>query len=135
MNLEHIKEIQEILTELNPIGNQAVHVTDLNDYETEATDIDFHCFIEINPRKIKNPRKRVHVIVKDVLEGHLIYNFPIKNVKSQLEISSIYYIKSKHESTTMASIHWAISRVSKAVPIWDFRKFFYTPTLKAIVAI
>ena len=69
MNLKHIKKIQKVLTKWNPLGDRAVQITDLNNYETEATDIVFHCNIEISPIKIKDPQKRVHVIVKDVLEG------------------------------------------------------------------
>ena len=42
MNKEHIRKLKELLTSWNPLGDQAGHILDLNDYETEATDILFH---------------------------------------------------------------------------------------------
>ncbi|MDW5290988.1 hypothetical protein [Formosa sp. PL04] len=39
MNKEHITKVQVLLTEWNPLGKLSVQKTDLNNYETEATDI------------------------------------------------------------------------------------------------
>ena len=42
MNEELIKNVQEILTSWNPLGDRSKSISDLNDYEIEATDILFH---------------------------------------------------------------------------------------------
>ncbi len=42
MNEEHIVKVQALLTEWNPLGNQSAQISDLNNYEIEATDILFH---------------------------------------------------------------------------------------------
>jgi hypothetical protein len=65
MNEEHIREIKDILSKWNPLGDQAINFPDLNNYETEAIDILFH--IEIEFKQDKNSKKRIQVIVKEVL--------------------------------------------------------------------
>ena len=42
MDDEQIEKIKLILTDWNPLGDQASKVDDLNNYETEAIDILFH---------------------------------------------------------------------------------------------
>lgn len=42
MNEELIEKVKQILTEWNPLGDQASEVEDLNNYETEAIDILFY---------------------------------------------------------------------------------------------
>jgi len=42
MNEEHIVKVQALLTEWNPLGNRSAQISDLNNYEIEATDILFH---------------------------------------------------------------------------------------------
>ncbi|SNZ00976.1 DUF1871 family protein [Flagellimonas pacifica] len=42
MNEEHIVKVQALLTEWNPLGSQSAQISDLNNYEIEATDILFH---------------------------------------------------------------------------------------------
>jgi hypothetical protein len=42
MNEEHIRKVKKLLTEWNPLGDQANQILDLNNYDTEATDILFH---------------------------------------------------------------------------------------------
>ena len=42
MNEEQIDKVKLILTEWNPLGEQASKVDDLNNYETEAIDILFY---------------------------------------------------------------------------------------------
>ena len=42
MNEEHIRQLQGILTKWNPLGEKSNQISDLNNYETEATDILFH---------------------------------------------------------------------------------------------
>lgn len=42
MNEKHIRIIQKILTNWNPLGDRAENISDLNGYEIEATDILFH---------------------------------------------------------------------------------------------
>ena len=67
MDEEHIQKIKEILTQWNPLGEQAKQISDLNDYETEAVDIIFNIDIEVDFKKTKDPSKRVLIIVKEVL--------------------------------------------------------------------
>ncbi len=42
MNIEHIEKVKKILTTWNPLMEKFSLIVDLNDYETEATDIVFH---------------------------------------------------------------------------------------------
>jgi len=42
MNEKHIEELKHILSKWNPLGDQASRFDDLENYETEATDILFH---------------------------------------------------------------------------------------------
>lgn len=42
MNKKHIERLKEILSEWNPLGDQSSQISDLENYETEATDILFH---------------------------------------------------------------------------------------------
>jgi len=42
MDDEHKEKVKSILTDWNPLGNEASNVNDLNDYETEANDILFY---------------------------------------------------------------------------------------------
>lgn len=85
MNLKHIKKIKKVLTKWNPLGDRATQITDLNDYETEATDIVFHSNINMSPIKIKDPKKRVHVIVKEVLEDAFDLNLTDKECEKPAE--------------------------------------------------
>jgi len=41
MNKNQIEKVKQLLTEWNPLGEQSVQVSDLNNYETEAVDILF----------------------------------------------------------------------------------------------
>lgn len=94
MNSKHIRKIKKVLTRWNPLGDRAIQITDLNEYDIEATDIVFHCNIEISPIKIKDPKKRVHVIVKDVLEGAFDLNLTDEECEKPVEdILRILYKK------------------------------------------
>ncbi len=42
MNVNHIERLKDILSEWNPLGDQASRISDLESYESEATDILFH---------------------------------------------------------------------------------------------
>ncbi len=42
MNKKHIERLKDILSEWNPLGELASRISDLENYETEATDILFH---------------------------------------------------------------------------------------------
>ncbi len=42
MNKKHIERLKHILSEWNPLGDMAYQISDLDNYETEATDILFH---------------------------------------------------------------------------------------------
>ena len=51
----------------NPLGDRANQISDLNDYETEAEDIIFNIYIEVDFKKTKDAQKRVRIIVRKVL--------------------------------------------------------------------
>lgn len=42
MNKKHIEILKDILSQWNPLGDMADQISDLENYETEATDILFH---------------------------------------------------------------------------------------------
>ncbi|MBJ7879597.1 hypothetical protein [Gelidibacter salicanalis] len=42
MNKEHLAKVQALLTEWNPLGERSSQISDLNNYEIEATDILWH---------------------------------------------------------------------------------------------
>ncbi|MCG6187003.1 YugE family protein [Maribellus maritimus] len=65
--LEKIERIKNILTNWNPLGEQAKSISDLDNYDTEANDIYFHFVSEIDFQKSKNPLKRIQTITKEVL--------------------------------------------------------------------
>ena len=52
MNKKHIERLQDILSEWNPLGEQASLISDLENYETEATDILFHINKKISVEQI-----------------------------------------------------------------------------------
>ena len=60
MNEELIKNVQGILTSWNPLGDRSKSISDLNDYEIEATDILFHTHRH-------NSVDKVTTLTKDVL--------------------------------------------------------------------
>ena len=49
-----IKEVSKILTEWNPLGDDAKKIKDLNGYRTEAIDIIFHLSINENRKNAEN---------------------------------------------------------------------------------
>jgi len=60
MNEELIKNVQEILTSWNPLGDRAKNVSGLNDYEVEAIDILFQTHRH-------NSVDKVTTLTKDIL--------------------------------------------------------------------
>ena len=60
MNKKHIERLKDILSEWNPLGDMASQISDLENYETEATDILFH----INK---KNSVEQISKMIKTVL--------------------------------------------------------------------
>lgn len=60
MNKKHIERLKYILSEWNPLGDMANQITDLENYETEATDILFH----INK---KNSVEQISKMIKTIL--------------------------------------------------------------------
>jgi len=74
MNEELIKNIQEILTSWNPLGDRAKSISDLNDYEIEATDILFHT-------NRHNSVDQVTTLTKDVLNEAFILQITREEAK------------------------------------------------------
>jgi hypothetical protein len=52
MDQKQIEALKRVLTEWNPLGNYASTITDLDNYDTEATDIIFHASPEDSPDRI-----------------------------------------------------------------------------------
>ena len=90
MNEEHIRRVKEILTQWNPLGERASEISDLNDYETEAVDVLFHINIEIHFKKTDNPKKRIQIIVKEVLNE--AFNLWLTDKDCEKASESIYQI-------------------------------------------
>ena len=90
MNLKHIKKVQEVLTNWNPLGEQAIQVSDLNEYETEATDIVFHVGTEIHFKRTKDPKSRVQIIIKNVLEE--AFNLHLSEAECKIPSEDIFRI-------------------------------------------
>ena len=61
MSDEHIQLLKSKLVELNPLGERANTILDLNDYQTETVDILFH----VNK---KDSRIRTEKIIRSVFE-------------------------------------------------------------------
>ncbi len=59
MNKEHIDKLKGFLMDWNPLGNRASQISDLNGYETEATDILFHAARNNSIPQISNLIKTV----------------------------------------------------------------------------
>ncbi|WP_424000885.1 DUF1871 family protein [Maribacter sp. IgM3_T14_3] len=54
MNIEHIEKVKNILTKWNPLKEKSSLIEDLNDYETEATDIIFNLKQNYSEEQISN---------------------------------------------------------------------------------
>lgn len=78
MNKEHIKKIQDLLTGWNPLGDQAAQISDLNGYETEATDILFHAKKQYSIERISN-------LIITVLEQAFDLNISESDAKTYAE--------------------------------------------------
>jgi len=78
MNNKHIEKLKNILSEWNPLGDMASQISDLENYETEATDILFH----INK---KYSIEQISKMIKTVLSQ--AFGINVDNEKS-LEIAS-----------------------------------------------
>ena len=59
MNKKHIERLKGILSEWNPLGDEASGISDLENYETEATDILFHINIKYSVKQISKMIKTV----------------------------------------------------------------------------
>ena len=83
MNKEHINKVKVLLTEWNPLGKQSVQITDLNNYDTEATDILRHI-------KKTNTVERINKIINTVMsEAFGIHLEPFKSKIIAEQIHSI----------------------------------------------
>ncbi|WP_178989719.1 DUF1871 family protein [Winogradskyella schleiferi] len=72
MNKEHIAKVKVLLTQWNPLGNNSVQISDLNNYETEATDILWHL-------KKKNTVDQISKMIDSVLnQAFGIHVDPVK---------------------------------------------------------
>jgi hypothetical protein len=86
MNKEHIAKVKVLLTEWNPLGNKSTQISDLNNYEIEATDILWHIKkkntvdqiskmidsvlnqafgIHVNPVKCKIIAEQIHIMINE----------------------------------------------------------------------
>ena len=90
MNEEHIRKVKEILIQWNPLREQSGNISDLNDYETEAVDIISHINTEIHFKKTNNPKKRVQIIIKEVLNE--AFNLWLTDKDCEQASESIYQV-------------------------------------------
>ncbi len=82
MNKRHIEKLKDILSEWNPLGEQANQISDLDNYEIEATDILFH----INK---KSSVEQISKMISTVLEQAFRIDVEIKK---SLEIANKIYL-------------------------------------------
>jgi len=73
MNEKHIERLKHILTKWNPLGDQASQFDDLENYETEATDILFHV-------KKRYSVEQISKMIKEVLSQ--AFGINVNNEKS-----------------------------------------------------
>ena len=78
MNKKHIERLKDILSSWNPLGDQSSQISDLENYETEATDILFH----INK---KYSVEQISKIISSVLGQ--AFNINVDNIKC-LEVAN-----------------------------------------------
>lgn len=67
MEKDKTKQIQEILTQWNPLGKRAKMIPDLNNYETEAEDIIFNIEMEVEMLSRPNLKKITQKVVRQVI--------------------------------------------------------------------
>jgi hypothetical protein len=68
MNEEQIEKVKQVLTECNPLGDFAIKVPDLNNYNTEAIDLLFYI-------DQKSSVKKIDKIMVKILEE--AFGFPL----------------------------------------------------------
>lgn len=83
MNKEHITKVQVLLTEWNPLGKRSVQITDLNNYEIEATDILWHV-------KKTNTMEQISKITNTVLSQ--AFGIHVEPVKCKIIAEQIHSI-------------------------------------------
>ena len=81
MNEKHIERLKNILSEWNPLGDMASQISDLNNYEIEATDILFHT-------NKKNSVEQISKIIKTVLGQ--AFGINVDNEKSLVVAKEVY---------------------------------------------
>ncbi|GAA3624193.1 DUF1871 family protein [Flavivirga jejuensis] len=82
MNKRHIEKLKDMLSEWNPLGEQANQISDLDNYDIEATDILFHI-------DKKNSVEQISKMVRSVLEQ--AFDIDVETKKS-LEIANKIYL-------------------------------------------
>ncbi|MFM9825623.1 hypothetical protein [Flavobacterium sp.] len=80
MNDNQIEQVKQILTEWNPLGEFAVNVPELNNYDTEAKDL--ASYIDK-----KSSVKKIDQILTEILEQ--AFDFPLNLEESLLYASKI----------------------------------------------
>ncbi|QXP60859.1 DUF1871 family protein [Olleya sp. HaHaR_3_96] len=83
MNKEHINKVKVLLTEWNPLGKQSVKITDLNNYDTEATDILRHV-------KKTNTVEQINKIINTVMSQ--AFGIHLEPFKSKIIAEQIHSI-------------------------------------------
>ena len=81
MNEKHIERLKNILSEWNPLGDMPSQISDLNNYEIEATDILFHT-------NKKNSVEQISKIIKTVLGQ--AFGINVDNEKSLVVAKEVY---------------------------------------------
>ena len=90
MEKNKTKQIQEILTQWNPLGKRSKVIPDLNNYETEAEDIIFNIVMEVEMANRPNLKKLTHKIVRQVLNE--AFNMDLTAIECENASELIYKV-------------------------------------------
>ena len=86
MNKEHIAKVKVLLTQWNPLGNNSAQISDLNNYEIEATDILWHI-------KKKNTVDQISKMIDSVLNQ--AFGIHVDPVKCKIIAEQIHIMLNK----------------------------------------
>jgi len=90
MEDEILNKVKHVLNDWNPLGENASKIEDLNEYETEASDILFYIDLEITSRRPVEVKKQIQKFVKEILTE--AFNIDLTNEECRIPAEKIYEI-------------------------------------------
>jgi len=90
MEQEIIDKVKRVLSDWNPLGENASKIDDLNEYETEAIDILFYIDLEITSKRPIEIKKQIQKIVKEMLID--AFRIDLTNEECRIPAEKIYQI-------------------------------------------